>query len=83
MQKKLKNIIIELAKKAVLNSEQLLGSGKGQQKKDMAIDYVINHLPFSNLGKKIIAICLSHLIDDAIEVSVSYLNTLSEEKGEN
>ncbi len=82
MLKKLKNIIIELAKSAVLQAENVLGSGNGKQKKDMAINYIIEHLPFSNLTKKIIVIFLSHFIDDAIEISVLYLKSLPDKKGE-
>lgn len=83
MKPKLREIINNLAKEAVLRSEELLGSGCGQQKKEMAIDYVTEHLPFSGFGKKIVAVLLSWLIDDAIEFSVSYLNSLAKEKGEN
>lgn len=83
MKLKLREIINKLAKEAVLHSEELLGSGCGQQKKEMAINYVTERLPFSGFGKKLVAILLSWLIDDAVEASVSYLNSLSNEKGEN
>lgn len=82
MKTNLKELINKLAKEAVLHSEELLGTGCGQQKKEMAINYVMERLPFSDFVKKIIAIFLSWLIDDAIEVSVSYLNSLPKEKGE-
>ena len=51
MKPKLREIINNLAKEAVLRSEELLGSGCGQQKKEMAIDYVTEHLPFSGFGR--------------------------------
>ena len=41
-----KNKIKELAKKAVFFAEAELGSGKGQEKKAMAIAYIVNRLPF-------------------------------------
>ena len=41
----IKKQIKELAKNAVLKAEQELGSGKGQQKKRVAIDYVLKNLP--------------------------------------
>ena len=37
--------IKELAKSAVNNAEEILGSNKGKQKKEMAIKFVIEKLP--------------------------------------
>lgn len=82
MFKNLKTIITELAKNAVLVAEKELGTGKGQQKKQMAIKYIIEHLPFSPLAKNIISIFLSKFIDNAIESIVSQINSMSKEKGE-
>jgi hypothetical protein len=82
MFKNLKTIITELAKNAVLVAEKELGTGKGQQKKQMAIKYIIEHLPFSPLTKNIISIFLSKFIDNAIESIVSQINSMSKEKGE-
>ncbi|MGN0031350.1 MAG: hypothetical protein ACI37Q_05280 [Candidatus Gastranaerophilaceae bacterium] len=78
----IKQQIKELAKNAVFIAEKELGSGKGAQKKKMAIDYVLKNLPFSDFVKDIISIFLAGFIDDVIEISVKYMNTLSEEKGE-
>ena len=78
----IKNQIKELAKNAVLIAERELGSGQGAEKKKMAIDYVVNNLPFSNFVKYIISILLSSFIDDVIEISVKYMDTLSADKGE-
>ena len=78
----IKQQIKELAKNAVFIAEKELGSGKGAQKKKMAIDYVLKNLPFPDFLKDIISIFLSGFIDDVIEISVKYMNTLSEEKGE-
>ena len=83
MFKNLKNQIKELARNAVYVAEAELGSGKGQEKKKMAIDYVVKNLPFSNLVKNIISIILSGFIDDVVEISVKLMNnSLSDKKGE-
>ncbi|MBR6302058.1 hypothetical protein IKR55_04895 [bacterium] len=83
MFKDIKNQIKELAKNAVLVAETELGTGKGQEKKKMAVNYVVSNLPFSNLVKNIIAIILSGFIDDVIEISVKLMNnSLSGEQGE-
>lgn len=79
---KTKNKITELAKNAVLVAEAELGSGKGQEKKKLAIDYVLKNLPISSFLKSIISILLSSFIDDAIEISVNYMKTLSTTQGE-
>ena len=77
-----KQQIKELARNAVLVAESELGTGNGQEKKKMAIDYIIKNLPFSAPVKTIISILLSSFIDDVVEISVKYMNSLSEEKGE-
>ena len=79
---KTKTKIKELAKNAVLVAEAELGSGKGQEKKKLAIEYVLKNLPISNFLKSIISILLSSFIDDAIEISVNYMKTLSTTHGE-
>lgn len=79
---KTKTRIKELAKNAVLVAEAELGSGKGQEKKKLAIEYVLKNLPISNFLKSIISILLSSFIDDAIEISVNYMKTLSTTQGE-
>ena len=82
MFKNIKTIITGLAKNAVLVAERELGTGKGQQKKQMAIKYIIEHLPFSSFTKSIISVFLSRFIDDVIETIVSQINSLPKEKGE-
>ena len=77
-----KTKIKELARKAVLIAEEKLGSGQGEAKKKIAINYIISNLPFSGLVKSIISILLSSFIDDVIEIAVHYMNSLPEEKGE-
>lgn len=79
---KTKTKIKELAKNAVLVAESELGSGKGQEKKKLAIEYVLKNLPISNFLKSIISILLSSFIDNAIEISVNYMKTLSTTQGE-
>lgn len=77
-----KNKIKELAKKAVIFAEAELGSGKGQEKKELAINYIVNRLPFAPIVKTILSILLSSFIDDVVEISVDYMNSLPEIKGE-
>lgn len=77
-----KNKIKELAKKAVFFAEAELGSGKGQEKKAMAISYVVNRLPFPKVIKTIISVLLSSFIDDVVEISVDYMNSLPKTEGE-
>jgi hypothetical protein len=83
MFKDIKNQIKDLAKNAVLVAETELGTGKGQEKKKMAVNYVVSNLPFSSIVKNIIAIILSGFIDDVVEISVKLMNnSLSGEQGE-
>ncbi len=82
MFKNIKKLIKELAKNAVLKAEQELGSGNGQQKKKVAIDYVLKNLPISEFMKTIVSIFLSSFIDDSIELAVTYVNSLSKTQGE-
>lgn len=78
----IKQQIKDLAKNAVLVAERELGGGNGQLKKKVAIDYIVKNLPFSNLVKNIISILLSSFIDDVVEISVQYMNSLSKREGE-
>lgn len=78
----IKKQIKELAKNAVLKAEQELGSGKGQQKKRVAIDYILKNLPIPEFMKMIVSVILSSFIDDSIELAESYINSLSKMQGE-
>lgn len=78
----IKDQITELAKNAVFAVESQIGKGRGTQKKVMAINYVVNHLPFAPFVKEIIALFLSSFIDDAVESAVIYMNSLSKKQGE-
>lgn len=82
MFRNIKNTIKELARNAVFVAEQELGTGKGQEKKQLAIDYIVKNLPFSSIVKSIIGIFLSSFIDDAVEIAVKYMNSLPEKQGE-
>ena len=79
----LKKQIKELARNAVFVAETELGSNKGKEKKELAIKYVVNNLPFSEFVKPFVAMLLSKFIDDVIEVSVTYMQSMQESKGEN
>jgi len=78
----IKNQIKELARNAVFVAEEELGSGKGQEKKALAIKYIVEHLPFSGFIKTVISILLSSFIDDVVEISVTYMKTFSSSEGE-
>lgn len=77
-----KKKIIELAKNAVLVAESELGSGKGQEKKKMAIDYILKNLPIPTFIKTILSVLLSGFIDDAVELAVNYMKSLPTVQGE-
>ncbi len=72
---KLKETIKELAKTAVVKAEEALGSQKGQQKKDMAIKYIVNNIPVFAPLKPLISMLLSSFIDDAVEWAVKYMKS--------
>ncbi len=81
----IKNQIKEIAKNAVFVAEKELGSGKGKEKKELAIKYVVKNLPFSDILKPLVSMLLSKFIDDVIEISVTYMKSLqdTEEKTQN
>lgn len=72
----LKVKIKELAKSAVVLAEKSLGSKAGKQKKQMAIDYVLEHIPVPVFIKPLISLLLSSFIDDAIEFAVEYMEVI-------
>ncbi len=65
--------IKELASIAVVKAEEALGSNKGQQKKEMAIKFIIDKIPIPSFFKPIISVFLSSFIDDAVELAVEYM----------
>lgn len=80
--KTLKSIIKNLAKNAVLVAEDKFGSGNGQEKKQMAVEYIVNNLPFPEFIKQILAFLLSKMIDELVESAVEWLHSQTEIQGE-
>lgn len=76
MFKNIKENIRELAYAAVNIAEQTLGSAQGQEKKMMAIEYVVSMLPITPPLKKFIVILLSKFIDESIELAVTYMKSV-------
>ncbi|OLA77936.1 MAG: hypothetical protein BHW55_03370 [Candidatus Melainabacteria bacterium 35_41] len=71
---KLKVKIKELAKTAVKLAEEKLGSNKGKEKKEMAINFVVSNIPVPAPFKPAVKLFLSAFIDEAIEFAVEYMN---------
>lgn len=82
MIKKIKAIIKNLAQNAVIIAEKELGSGNGQAKKQKAIEYIINNLPFPEPISQILSFLLSKMIDELIESAVDWLHRQQENQGE-
>ncbi len=74
MFKNLKAKIKEIAMIAVQKAEDALGSNKGKEKKQMAISYIVSHIPLLPPFQQLIAMLLSSFIDDAVEFAVQYMN---------
>lgn len=69
--------IYELASQAVKEAEMFLGSGKGEEKKEMAINFVLKYLPlpiYLQWLKPLMTKTLIKLIDKAIEECVEKMN---------
>ena len=66
----------------MLQKYELFSLRQGKEKKKLAIEYIVSHLPFSDFSKSLITIFLSRFIDTAVEVSVKYMKSLPDEKGE-
>ena len=75
----LKSKIKEIAVAAVEFAEETLGSNKGKQKKEMAVQYIVSRIPVIQPFKTLIAILLSSFIDDAVEFAVQYMKSVKEE----
>ncbi len=72
---KLKLKIRELAKTADKLAEEALGSSKGQEKKTMAIEFVLEKISPPALLRPFVKILFSSLIDEAIELAVEYMKS--------
>ena len=78
----IKSKIIQLAKNAVFAAEAELGSKTGEQKKKLAIEYILKNLPVPTIAKSIISIFLSGFISNSVEAAVLYMKSLPLNKGE-
>ena len=75
--KKHEPTIYELANQAVKEAEIFLGSGKGKEKKEMAINFVLKYLPlpiYLQWLKPLMTKALTKRIDKAIEECVDKMN---------
>lgn len=75
----LKSKIKEIAVAAVEFAEETLGSNKGKQKKEMAVQYIVSRIPVIQPFKTLIAMLLSSFIDDAVEFAVQYMKSVKVE----
>ena len=73
MFKNLKSKIKEIALTAVQIAEETLGSQKGREKKEMAVNYIVKNIPVIAPFRKLIALLLSSFIDDAVEFAVQFM----------
>lgn len=73
MFKNLKQTIKKISIQAVQIAEETLGSNKGKEKKQMAIEYIVSNLPIAYPFNKFIGMLLSSFIDDAVEFAVQYI----------
>lgn len=76
MFKNIKNTITELAYSAVNVAEQSMDTLTGQDKKNLAIEYLVSMLPIIQPLKGIVVVVLSKFIDEAIEQAVKYMNNV-------
>lgn len=82
MARSLKSIIRNLARNAVLIAEEEFGSGNGQAKKIMAVEYIVKNLPFPSFIKQFLSFILSKMIDELVESAVEWLHSQKEIQGE-
>ncbi len=75
----LKEEIKEIAYSAVTMAEDALGSSNGQEKKILAIEFIVSKLPVMEPFKKIIIIILGKFIDRAVEEAVAYMKSIQNE----
>ena len=74
--KRYENEIYELADRAVKEAEIFLGSGKGKEKKQIAIDFVLRYLPlppYLIFLKPLINKALNSLIDKAVGCMTAFV----------
>lgn len=80
MFKNLKQIIQDLSYNAVNMAEQSLDTTTGQEKKSMAIEYVVSRLPVAAIFKNLISMLLSRFIDEAIEIAFVYMKEVQNDE---
>ena len=77
--KKIEKILLKIAYEAVCYAETLIGSGKGKEKKEKAIEYVLDRLPLSlKILKPLLRQWLNNIVDAAIEKAVDMLHSVQE-----
>jgi len=77
--KRVKDLLAPLALPAVIYAENLIGSGFGKTKKQIAINFILGKLPlFLAPFKNIIQKIFSDLFDFAIESGVKKLHSIQE-----
>lgn len=76
MFKNIKQNITDLAYAAVNMAEKSIETTTGQEKKVMAIEYVVSMLPVFQPLKGLVIMLLSEFIDEAIEQSVKYMKEI-------
>ena len=76
---KIEKILLKIAYEAVCYAETLIGSGKGKEKKQKAIEYVLSKLPLPlKVIKPLLSKWLDALIDAIIEKAVDMLHSVQE-----
>lgn len=76
MIKNIKQKITDLAYAAVNMAEQSMDTKTGQEKKDIAIEYVVSMLPLLPPLKGVVVFLMSKFIDEAVEQAVKYMKEI-------
>ncbi len=76
---KIKETITDLAYSAVSYAENSLSTSSGQEKKRLAITFVVNKLAIATPFKPFVIFILTDFIDNAIEKAVEYMNEVRNE----
>ncbi len=76
---KIKETITDLAYSAVSYAENSLATSSGQEKKRLAITFVVNKLAVATPFKPFVIFILTDFIDNAIEKAVEYMNEVRNE----
>jgi hypothetical protein len=66
------------ALKAVEYAEDIIGKGKGTQKKQVAIAYIIGKLPVPVPFKSLLSMILMELIEESIEFALKKMKNIKE-----